>query len=334
MALETQTGIWVLCDTRAGCQPYSWFRYNSWMKSVNTDAPKVEGCQHWLSIFNDFMGFYVDVFYPISPKSDEIIKVYIFHPQGKLTHDTNKQYDVVSWCHGELGLFANQIVPILCGGERIHQKQKITEEQSLLIKKEFVIQLRERLNNLSPLDAEEYLSISKTLLADRNNYLKTLLGVCALTGKRVYEALGDYTYKLKEARTLPIGMPTLVDYSDITEALEYIKDVCCLTAPPSAHQLDLICRTFYPSPFKGIKDLRKACSTIYCLKFKPRQQSTAGFLSDSLGHERLDLATATHYLRFYIPDPEKEAQREAFIQSNCDLLTYMRSPKCHQNKTS
>ncbi len=112
MSIETKESVWVLCDTGSGYQPYSWFNYNSWQDSQNTDIQKLKNYKHWLSIFNDVSGFYVDIFYPENAKNGKWCKVLAFHPKG-LYQLKKMRFDSITWIHGEDGLFATEILTIL-----------------------------------------------------------------------------------------------------------------------------------------------------------------------------------------------------------------------------
>jgi hypothetical protein len=109
MPLETKGAIWILCDTGSEYQPYSWFGRSSFTPN---NVQKIKGYNHWLSIFDDVWGFYIDVFYPKSVKDGDPIKLIIFHPKGR-KRLLNQHYDFLSWFHGLEGVFANEILPIL-----------------------------------------------------------------------------------------------------------------------------------------------------------------------------------------------------------------------------
>lgn len=112
MSIETKESIWVLCKTGSGYQPYAWFNRSVWQNSQNTDIPQISNYKHWLSIFNDVFGFYVDVFYPENPKEGKQYKILVFHPKG-IYEISKRKFDSIAWIHGEEGLFEAEILTIL-----------------------------------------------------------------------------------------------------------------------------------------------------------------------------------------------------------------------------
>ena len=112
MSLETKESVWVLCDTGAEYQPYSFFNNSSWLNSQNTDIPQIKNYKHWLSVFNDNFGFYVDVFYPENAKEGKSIKILVFHPKG-IYPISKRKFDSIAWICGKDGLFATRILPVL-----------------------------------------------------------------------------------------------------------------------------------------------------------------------------------------------------------------------------
>lgn len=106
-----QTGFFDIDNMPDCC--YTWgytsFKpfFNLWhCKGVikEKEYPLIKGYKLWLNFFCDYVGYDVSIYYPISQKKGEKIKV-IF--QGA------KIQGYINWVHGDDGLFVYLILPLL-----------------------------------------------------------------------------------------------------------------------------------------------------------------------------------------------------------------------------
>lgn len=108
MALEAKS-IFILCDTLNGYQPLSYFGYHILdNKYVETPNNIPNDYIHWLNIFNDSHGDYVNVLYPIRPKENQNIKVLY-----RGIYEKENEWKEINWKHGNKELFKLKILPLL-----------------------------------------------------------------------------------------------------------------------------------------------------------------------------------------------------------------------------
>ncbi len=109
MALSIGASIFILCDTLNGFQPLSYFNYHTYDNDYVERPDYIpEDYIHWLHIFNDSHGDYVDVLYPQKVNIGEDIIV-LYHG----IYQEKNEWKMISWRHGESFLFKNEILPLL-----------------------------------------------------------------------------------------------------------------------------------------------------------------------------------------------------------------------------
>ena len=110
MALNNGNGsIFVLRDTLSKYQPLSYFEYHmDSNKYVVTPTDIPNNYIHWLNIFNDVYGDFVDVLYPSNVKIEEdIIVLY------RGFYQNENEWKEILWRHGDKHLFYYKILPLL-----------------------------------------------------------------------------------------------------------------------------------------------------------------------------------------------------------------------------
>ncbi len=120
MALSIGNSIFILCDTLSKYQPVSYFKYKMYDNSYVTIPNNIPNNYiHWLHLFNDVYGDFVDVLYPINPNLGEHIIV-LYHG----FYQNENEWQEISWIHGKEKLFEKEIMPLL-EREWTYKTQKI-----------------------------------------------------------------------------------------------------------------------------------------------------------------------------------------------------------------
>jgi hypothetical protein len=177
-------------------------------------------------------------------------------------------------------------------------------------------------------DVDNYIHKNIQLL-DSPYFINNVLGLAALTGRRVAEIACTAKFKKVDDKTaifkgqlktkgrtdvLPYGIPLLADFEIINESLKKIK----LLKPQYINNMDLFhnacsktlsvkVKEIYQGLFEGTpkaKDLRAIYSTIcfheYNKKLENKHIDRDIYYSQILGHSTEDIYTCGSYIDFYI----------------------------------
>lgn len=263
------------------------------------------------------------------------------YSQYRRGYDMGKQH-VVRWNIGVSR--AEYVHEVLCTMTRIAQTTNPKIVKSALVlslmrlapseSSEYKIQQKDAI--VRDLDAtrgrraivnvDRYVEIAENMLT-ATSYIKRILGLCALTGRRtieigctaVFEKIDSnhvrFTGQAKTRQRIDIGpyvIPTLCDSDTAIDVLQSIRDAQpdlpanpdlfhnrCVNALNSAAKEMAEC--FSDNRAKS-KDMRAAYAEIAWLLFDERRTGKALYFSRILGHGAQDIATAQSYDDFVIVD--------------------------------
>ena len=213
--------------------------------------------------------------------------------------------------------------------ETILNELRLTPEQQACFSKNKRVDIKEDKSNLREIyTVDTYLKVSSELLNSKS-YLDNILGLCALTGRRVAEigCTAEFKYidkqvlefagqlKTKERLDVtPYQIPTLFNAAKLMQALAKIREVKkqFIDEPELFHNAtskDLSFRVKKHSSglFEGepkVKDLRAIYALICFTEFHKipanKKVDRDVYFSKILGHSKDDITTCGSYVDFFI----------------------------------
>lgn len=213
--------------------------------------------------------------------------------------------------------------------ETILNELRLTPEQQACFSKNKRVDIKEDKSNLREIyNVDAYLKVASELL-DSKSYLDNILGLCALTGRRVAEigCTAEFKYidkqileftgqlKTKERVELaPYQIPTLFNAAKLMQDLAKIREVKkqFINKPELFHNAtskDLSTRVkkHFSGLFEGepkVKDLRAIYALICFTEFYKipanKKVDRDVYFSKILGHSENDITTCGSYVDFFI----------------------------------
>ncbi len=213
--------------------------------------------------------------------------------------------------------------------ETILNELRLTPEQQTCFNQSKHLDIKENKSNLRELyNTEVYLKVASQLL-DSNSYLDNILGLCALTGRRVAEIgctaefkyidkqVLEFTGQLKTKNRIdvtPYQIPTLFNAAKLMQTLAKIREVKkqFINKPQLFHNAtskDLSARVkkHFTDLFEGepkVKDLRAIYALISFTNFSKvatnKRIDRDVYFSNILGHSEDDITTCGSYVDFFV----------------------------------
>jgi hypothetical protein len=213
--------------------------------------------------------------------------------------------------------------------ETILNELRLTPEQQTSFNQVKHIDIKANKSNLREIyNIDAYLKVASGLL-DSKSYLDNILGLCALTGRRVAEigCTAEFKYidkqvlefagqlKTKERLDVaPYQIPTLFNATKLMQALAKIREVKkqFIDEPELFHNatskdLSVRVKKHFSGLFEGepkVKDLRAIYALISFTNFSKvatnKRVDRDVYFSSILGHSKDDITTCGSYVDFFI----------------------------------
>jgi hypothetical protein len=214
----------------------------------------------------------------------------------------------------------------------VRETFKLSREEADNYKKVYNEKIKNEQNNLKAIyDVDGFINKAESLIIN-HNFVESILGFAALTGRRVAEigCTAEFLIcssqqlffkgqlKTKESKNIDeyYSIPCLSNVENLLECFKNFRNstVKYINKPELFHNncskdLSIYVKKHFNPFIEGNvtpKDLRAIYATIACKSFKNNDRQTdQSYIADILGHSENDLNTCNSYFDFVILDKER-----------------------------